>query len=90
MPQTNHEKSKLIRHLVFAIITLVAVIAVGEWLGPQVLKLESWIAAQGPKGPFVFLIIFTITTTTTTIIITITTTMAAAAAGGGRTLQWAE
>lgn len=58
MPQTNNEKSKLIRHLIFAIITLVAVIAIGEWLGPQVLKLESWIAAQGPKGPFVFLIIF--------------------------------
>ena len=33
-------------------------IAVGEWLGPEVLQLKDWIASLGPKGPLIFLVLF--------------------------------
>ena len=51
-------KHTLFRHLILSLIAVAFVIAIGEWLGPEVLKLEDWIQAQGPKGPLVFLILF--------------------------------
>ncbi len=56
----EHSKGTVIRHMVAILLAIVFAIAVGEWIGPEVLKLKDWIASQGPKGPLIFLIVFVI------------------------------
>ena len=53
-------KGTLIRHIAAITLAIGLAIAIGEWLGPEVLKLKDWIASQGPKGPLVFLLVFII------------------------------
>ena len=51
-------KRTWIRHSVAIAIAIGAAIAIGEYLGPEVLQLKDWIASQGPKGPLIFLVLF--------------------------------
>ena len=51
-------KRAWIRHSVAIAIAIGVAIAVGEWLGPEVLQLKDWIASLGPKGPLIFLMLF--------------------------------
>ena len=55
--EANH-KQTWIRHSAAIIVAIGIAIAVGEYLGPEVLELKDWIASQGPNGPLIFLVIF--------------------------------
>ncbi|MBC20398.1 MAG: hypothetical protein CMJ74_09090 [Planctomycetaceae bacterium] len=51
-------KQVWLRHGVMIVVGIGIAIAVGEYLGPEVLELKDWIASQGSKGPIIFLLLF--------------------------------